>query len=81
METSLSGLINLVPDLTEELLQRVDQPLKVQKDGSNKKYYILCDYNRDGDSVKKKKTNKQTTTTTTHTNDNNCAYNRFKKIN
>eukprot|EP01083_Nonionella_stella_P047748 127804_1 len=51
-ETSISGLINLVPNLTEELLQRVDQPLKVQKDPATNRHYILCDYNRDGDSYR-----------------------------
>ena len=51
-ETSLSGLVNLVPDLTDDLLQRVDQPLKVAKDPDTKRHYIICDYNRDGDSYR-----------------------------
>lgn len=51
-ETSLSGLINLVPELTDELLQRVDQPLKVEKDPSTGRHFIVCDYNRDGDSYR-----------------------------
>lgn len=57
-ETSLSGLINLLPDLTEELLQRVDQPLKVEIDPANNRGFILCDYNRDGDSYRSPWTNK-----------------------
>jgi len=32
IENSLAGLIELVPDLTEDLLNHVDQPLKIQKD-------------------------------------------------
>lgn len=51
-ETSLSGLINLVPDLTDELLQRIDQPLKIAKDTVAGRNYVICDYNRDGDSYR-----------------------------
>ena len=52
IENSLAGLIELVPQLTEDLLNHVDQPLKVQKDLKNGRDYILCDYNRDGDSYR-----------------------------
>lgn len=45
-------LVMLNPDLDEELCQRVDQPLKVQEDTSTGKNYLLCDYNRDGDSFR-----------------------------
>ena len=48
---NLNGLLNLMPDQTEELLQRVDQPLETAKDKSGK-LYLLCDYNRDGDSYR-----------------------------
>ncbi|MES1913105.1 MAG: hypothetical protein MHM6MM_005332 [Cercozoa sp. M6MM] len=58
VETSLSGLISLVPDLTDELLQRVDQPLKVAVDPESGKHYVLCDYNRDGDSYRSPWSNK-----------------------
>jgi capping protein beta len=58
VENSLAGLIELVPDLTDDLLNNVDQPLKVQKDGSAGKLYILCDYNRDGDSYRSPWSNK-----------------------
>jgi len=51
-KNSLAGLIELVPDLTEELLNRVDQPLKIQKDTKLQRDFILCDYNRDGDSYR-----------------------------
>ena len=32
MEQNLSGLLNLLPDDQEELLQRIDQPLEVATD-------------------------------------------------
>jgi len=51
-ENSLAGLIELVPDLTDELLNHVDQPLKVKKDNKSGNHYVLCDYNRDGDSYR-----------------------------
>jgi len=49
VENSLAGLIELCPDLTDELLNAVDQPLKVQKDTKAGREFILCDYIRDGD--------------------------------
>lgn len=52
IEDNLAGLIDLVPDLTEELLGMVDQPLKVAHDKSSNRDYLLCDYNRDGDSYR-----------------------------
>lgn len=52
VENSLAGLIELVPDLTDELLAQVDQPLKVEKDPKSGKMFVLCDYNRDGDSYR-----------------------------
>jgi len=58
IENSLAGLIELVPDLTEELLNHIDQPLKIRKDESTGKQYILCDYNRDGDSYRSPWSNK-----------------------
>jgi len=50
VEFNVSGLLNLMPDQTDELLQRIDQPLKTGKDKKTGKLYLLCDYNRDGDS-------------------------------
>jgi len=38
------------PDLEDEICQRVDLPLNVEKDAGNGKEFITCDYNRDGDS-------------------------------
>lgn len=52
VEHNLSGLINLVPEHTDELLQRVDQPLEVATDAETGLKYLLCDYNRDGDSYR-----------------------------
>lgn len=52
IEFNLSGLLNLMPDLTDELLQRVDQPLQAATDPSNGKQFLMCDYNRDGDSYR-----------------------------
>lgn len=60
VEKNLSDLIDLVPDLTEELLAAVDQPLKVVRDRSVGKDYLLCDYNRDGDSYRSPWTNTYT---------------------
>jgi len=58
IEDNLAGLIDLVPDLTEQLLSMVDQPLKVAHDAAAKRDYLLCDYNRDGDSYRSPWTNK-----------------------
>jgi capping protein beta len=39
-----------VPDICEDLLSSVDQPLKVVRDETEGKDFLICDYNRDGDS-------------------------------
>jgi len=52
VENSLAGLIEMVPELTDDLLAQVDQPLKVMKDTKTGKNFVLCDYNRDGDSYR-----------------------------
>ncbi|TPX35863.1 hypothetical protein SmJEL517_g01739 [Synchytrium microbalum] len=57
VEENLSNLIELVPDLTEDLLSAVDQPLKVNRCPGTGKDYLLCDYNRDGDSYRSPWTN------------------------
>jgi len=49
---NLAGLIDLAPHLMEQLLSAVDQPLKSQTDAKEGKEYLLCDYNRDGDSYR-----------------------------
>eukprot|EP00055_Hartaetosiga_balthica_P004305 m.11087 g.11087 ORF g.11087 m.11087 type:complete len:269 (-) comp3775_c0_seq1:141-947(-) len=57
VEENLTGVIDLVPSLCEELLSSIDQPLKIAKDSSGKDY-LLCDYNRDADSYRSPWTNK-----------------------
>merc|ERR1712180_825 len=52
IEKNLSDLIDLVPELCEDLLSSVDQPLKIARDKTVGKDYLLCDYNRDGDSYR-----------------------------
>ena len=45
--------MELVPeDIAEDILSNVDQPLQVAKDKKVQKQYLLCDYNRDGDSYR-----------------------------
>ncbi|CAL8337021.1 unnamed protein product [Lota lota] len=58
IEKNLSDLIDLVPSLCEDLLSSVDQPLKIAKDKVVGKDYLLCDYNRDGDSYRSPWSNK-----------------------
>lgn len=41
-----------MPDLTEDLLASVDQPLEVRRCLKSNRDYLLCDYNRDGDSYR-----------------------------
>jgi len=52
IERNLCDLIDLVPSLCEDLLSSVDQPLKISRDKNVGKDYLLCDYNRDGDSYR-----------------------------
>jgi capping protein beta len=49
---SLAGVIECMPDLADDLLTNVDQPLRVVKDPSTGKDYVICDYNRDGDAYR-----------------------------
>src|SRR4051794_11447181 len=51
-ENSLAGLLTLSPHLAEELLQRIDLPLKTMEDTDAGQTFVLCDYNRDGDSFR-----------------------------
>jgi len=52
IEKNLSDLIDLAPALCEDLLSSIDQPLKIARDKETGKDYLLCDYNRDGDSYR-----------------------------
>lgn len=56
MARPFAELVDLAPDLTDDLLNTVDQPLQVAKD-AQKTVYLLCDYNRDGDSYRSPWTN------------------------
>ncbi|GMS85174.1 hypothetical protein PENTCL1PPCAC_7349, partial [Pristionchus entomophagus] len=56
-EKNLNELIELAPSLGEDLLSTVDQPLKTAKDKETGKEYLICDYNRDGDSYRSPWTN------------------------
>merc|ERR1712196_350322 len=58
VEQNLIGLTNLLPDETDELLQRIDQPLHEEVDPENGRVFLLCDYNRDGDSHRSPWSNK-----------------------
>jgi capping protein (actin filament) muscle Z-line, beta len=49
---NLNRITTLVPDLTEDLLSSVDQPLDVRRCAKSGRDYLLCDYNRDGDSYR-----------------------------
>eukprot|EP00126_Sphaerothecum_destruens_P008725 Sdes_comp20325_c0_seq8m14005 len=51
IESNLAGLVELVPELCEDLLSSIDQPLKVATDSTGKSF-LICDYNRDGDSYR-----------------------------
>ncbi|GAA5873859.1 hypothetical protein JCM3774_000704 [Rhodotorula dairenensis] len=46
----------VLPDLADDLLSSVDQPLQVKVDSSSREY-LTCDYNRDGDSYRSPWTN------------------------
>ncbi|KAI8323125.1 F-actin capping protein, beta subunit [Martensiomyces pterosporus] len=52
IEENLVTLLGILPDLTEDLLSSVDQPLKIRRDAGAGKEYLVCDYNRDGDSYR-----------------------------
>ncbi|KAJ5309412.1 Dolichol phosphate-mannose biosynthesis regulatory [Penicillium atrosanguineum] len=49
---NLQSITSIVPDLTEDLLSSVDQPLEIRKCPQTSRDYLLCDYNRDGDSYR-----------------------------
>ncbi|KAF0684550.1 Aste57867_23468 [Aphanomyces stellatus] len=57
VENDLSALCQLQPELADELYQRVDQPLGQAVDPVAGRPFLLCDYNRDGDSHRSPWTN------------------------
>lgn len=58
VENSLAGLVDLAPDLIDELYTQVDLPLEVVMDTSCNKEFVVCDYNRDEDSHRSPHSNK-----------------------
>lgn len=55
---NLKKIIALNPDLAEDLLTSVDQPLSIVKDPEAGKPFLACDYNRDLDSYRSPWSNK-----------------------
>jgi hypothetical protein len=51
-QQALNSLLALLPAHSSELLSQSDQPLQVAWDEEHDKHYLLCDYNRDGDSYR-----------------------------
>lgn len=51
-QQALDSLLLLLPAHSSELLSQSDQPLQVAWDEEHDKHYLLCDYNRDGDSYR-----------------------------
>src|SRR5579859_7468253 len=50
---NLTLLQSLLPeDVTADLLQSIDQPLSTRTCSKTGREYLLCDYNRDGDSYR-----------------------------
>lgn len=58
IDKSLADLLDLLPDCVEDLLSSVDQPLRMLQDSETGKFFLLCDYNRDGDSYRSPWSNK-----------------------
>jgi len=58
VQEDLGDVLALEPDLVEDLLSAVDQPLKEARCPVTNKDYLLCDYNRDGDSYRSPWSNK-----------------------
>lgn len=52
VEEHVVDLIELVPEITEELLSTVDQPLRIKVCSESGREFLVCDYNRDGDSYR-----------------------------
>ena len=52
IEENVAKLVALCPEHEDELLGSVDQPLQVRTDPSTGRDYLICDYNRDGDSYR-----------------------------
>ncbi|PVU88586.1 hypothetical protein BB559_005522 [Furculomyces boomerangus] len=57
IEENMVKLLEIAPELTDELLSSIDQPLKIRSDEKAGYDFLICDYNRDGDSYRSPWTN------------------------
>ncbi|KAG4302274.1 hypothetical protein PCANB_001467 [Pneumocystis canis] len=57
---NIATILQITPNLTEDLLASVDQPLQIKKCTKTGKLYLACDYNRDGDSYRSPWSNEYT---------------------
>ena len=58
IEPRMYDVIRLNKDLTEDILSTTDVPLQTEMDPATSKFFIKCDYNRDGDSYRSPHSNK-----------------------
>jgi len=54
---NIAAVATLRPELQEEILQRVDQPLELELDTQKGEYFFKSEFNRDGDSYRSPYTN------------------------
>ncbi|KAJ9086896.1 F-actin-capping protein subunit beta [Entomophthora muscae] len=52
IETNLETLCDVLPECTEAFYEAIDKPLEIAKCLKTGKDYLLCDFNRDGDSFR-----------------------------
>lgn len=52
IEQNVAALVEMCPDYADDLLGSVDQPLKTRTDKATGKEFLICDYNRDGESYR-----------------------------
>lgn len=52
VDENIEKIIDLAPDILEDLLAAVDRPLQIMRDADSGKDFLICDYNRDGDSYR-----------------------------
>jgi capping protein beta len=54
---NIAAVATLRPELQDEILQRVDQPLELEMDTQKGEYFFKSEFNRDGDSYRSPYTN------------------------
>ena len=52
LQTNLSFLVAVAPDISEDILANVDAPLQVYTCEQTQKPFVVCDFNRDQDSYR-----------------------------